>query len=136
MLLQRDGSVISDQARQLCRSEEHFKELLNHTGTTSAAFSPPDTPGAETYPCEVDPPILEELFNTIRQQRSNNAPGENGIPAKVYKTCLDSLGPWLHRVITKVWLCEAVPNNWSEAVLLYSRGGTSEYARIWNMACK
>ncbi len=24
---------------------------------------------------------------------------------------LDSLGPWLHRVITKDWLCETVPNN-------------------------
>ncbi len=32
--------------------------------------------------------------------------------------CLESLGPWLHRVITKVWLSETVPNNWSEAVLL------------------
>ncbi len=32
--------------------------------------------------------------------------------------CLNSLSPWLHRVITKVWLCEAVPNNWSETVLL------------------
>ncbi len=47
---------------------------------------------------------------------------EDGIPAEVYKRCLESLGPWLHRVITKVWLCEAVPNKWSEAV-------TSEYAR-------
>ncbi len=36
----------------------------------------------------------------------------------VCKTCLESLGPWLHRVITKVWFCEAVPNNWSVAVLL------------------
>ncbi len=30
----------------------------------------------------------------------------------------ESLGPWLHLVITKVWLCEAVPNNCSEAGLL------------------
>ncbi len=32
--------------------------------------------------------------------------------------CLNSLKKWLHRVITKVWLSEAVPNNWIEAVLL------------------
>ncbi len=51
-------------------------------------------------------------------------PGEDGIPAEVYKTCLDSLGPWLHRVITNVWLCEAVPNDWNEAVLfpLFKKG--------------
>ncbi len=56
---------------------------------------------------------------------------------EVYKTCLDSLGPWLHRVITNVWLFEAVPNNWSEAARLplfnkgeYANMGGSEYALI------
>ncbi len=118
MLLKRDGSVIPDQARKLRRWEEHFKELLNHAAPPNTAFSPPDTPAAETYPCEVDPPTLDEVCTAIRQLRNNRAPGEDGIPAEVYKTCLDSLGPWLHRVITKAWLCEAVPYNLSEAVLL------------------
>ncbi len=58
------------------------------------------------------------MCTAIRQLRNNRAPGEDGIPAEVYKTCLDSLGPWLHRVITKVLLCEAVPNNWSEVAIL------------------
>ncbi len=80
LLLERDGSVIPNQTRKLCRLEEHFKELLNHASLLNTALS---------------------------------APGEDGIPAEVYKTCLDSLGSWLHRVITKVWLCEAIPNNWS-----------------------
>ncbi len=75
-------------------------------------------PAAENYPCEVDPPTLYEVCTAIRQLRNNRTPGEDGIPAEVYKTCLESLGLWLDRVITKVWLCEAVPNNWSEAVLL------------------
>ncbi len=54
----------------------------------------------ETYPYDVDRPTLEEVCTAIRQLRNNRAPGEVGIPAEVYKTCLDSLGPWLHRVIT------------------------------------
>ncbi len=37
-------------------------------------------------------------------------------------TCIDCghrlPGPMFHRVTTKVWSCEAVPNNWSETVLL------------------
>ncbi len=77
------------------------------------------TSAAETYPCDVDPPTLGEVCTAIRQLRNNRAPGVDGIPAEVYKTCLDSLGAWLHRVITKVWLYEAVPNNWSESVLLH-----------------
>ncbi len=117
VLLERDGSVIPDQVRKLCRREEYFKEYYQ-AAPPNAAFSPPPTSSAETYPCEVDPSTREEVCTAIRQLRNNRSPGEDGIPAEAYKTCLDSLGPWLHRVITKVRLCEAVPNNWSEAVLL------------------
>ncbi len=118
VLLERDESVIPDQARKICCWEEHFKELFNYAAPPNTGFSPPDTSAAEKYPCEVDPPTLEEVSTAIRQLRNNRGPGEDGIPAEVNKTFLDSLGPWLHRVITKVWLCEAAPKNWSEAVLL------------------
>ncbi len=131
VLLGRDGSVIPDQARKLCRWEEHFKELLNHAEPKNTAFSPLPPTAAETYPCDVDPPTLEEVCTANRQLRNNRAPGENGIPTEAYQTCLDTLGPWLHRVITKVWLCEAFPNNWSDAVLLpLFKRGYKRYARI------
>ncbi len=81
-------------------------------------FPTPDTPAAENNPCEVDSSALDEVCTAIWQLRNNRAPGKDGIPAEVYKTCLASLGPWLYRVITKIWLCVAVPNYWSEAVLL------------------
>ncbi len=117
MLFERDGNVIPDQATKLCRWEEHLKELLNHAAPPNTAFSTPDTSAAEKYPCEVDPLTLEEVCTAIRQLRNNRASGEDGILAEVYMTCLDSLGPSLHRVINKVWLGEAVRNNLSEAVL-------------------
>ncbi len=115
---ERDGSVIPDQARRLCRWKEPFQELLNHAAPPNTESSPSDSSVAENYPCEDDPPTLEEVCNAVRQLRNNRATGEDGIPAEVFKTCLDSLGPWLHRVITKLCLCEAAPNNWIEAVLL------------------
>ncbi len=99
VLLERDGSVIPDQARMLCRWEEHFKELLNHAASPNTAFSPLDTPAAENYPYEVGPLTLDEVCTTIRQLRNNRAPAEDGIPAEVYKMCLESLGPWLHLVM-------------------------------------
>ncbi len=92
VLHERDGSVIPDQARKLCQWEEHFKELLNHAAPPNTAFSPLPTSAAETYLCDVDPPTLEEVCTAIRQLRNNKAPGEDGIPAEVYKTCLESLG--------------------------------------------
>ncbi len=115
VLLERDGNIVPDQARKLCRWEQHFKELLIHVAPPNSAFSP-------LRPLRRKPTLVkltqEEVCTVTRQLCNNRAPGEDGIPAEVYKTCLDSLGPWLHRVITKVWLCEAVPNNWIEAVLL------------------
>ncbi len=56
---------------------------------------------------EASPQAKPEDY-AVQQLRNNKAPGENGIPAEVYKRCHDSLGPWLHRVITKLWLCNAV----------------------------
>ncbi len=99
-------------------------EFLTHAVSPNSAFSPPDASVAENHPCKVDPPSLEEECTAVRQLRYHIASGEDGIPAQVYKTCLNSVGPWLHRVITKIWLCQAVPNNWSEAVLppLFKKG--------------
>ncbi len=93
--------IIPDQARKLCRWEEH-KGLLNHAAPSNTEFSPPDTPAAENYPYEVDSPTRDEVCTAIRQLRNSGAPGEDGIPVEVYKMYLESLGPWLHRVITKV----------------------------------
>ncbi len=33
---------------------------------------------------------------------ATNNPGEDGIPADIYKKCLDSLGPCLHGMITSL----------------------------------
>ncbi len=81
VLLERDESVIPDQARMLCPWEEHFKELVNHAAHSNTAFSLLPTSAAETYPCDVDPPTLEGVCTAIRQLRNNRAPGEDGIPA-------------------------------------------------------
>ncbi len=83
VLLERDGSVIPDQARMLCRWEEHFKELLNHAAPPNTACSPLDTPAAENDPCEVSPPTLDEVCTTIRQLRNNRA--ADGIPPKLLR---------------------------------------------------
>ncbi len=50
VLLERDGSAIPDQARKLCRWQEHFKEILNHAAPPNTAFSRPDTPNGGNLP--------------------------------------------------------------------------------------
>ncbi len=97
LFIERVGSVIPDQAGKLWKWEEHFKALLNHAPPPNTAFSPRPTSTTKTYT-----PTLEEVC--IRQLRNNRAPGEDGIPVEVYKTCLDSLGPCLHGMITSLVL--------------------------------
>ncbi len=104
-LLERNGSVIPDKARTRCRWKEHFKVLLKRAALSNTTFSPPDYPAADLYPREVDPPSLEEMCTASRQSSNYRTRGE-----EVHKTCLDSQGPWMHRVITEVWLCDVVPN--------------------------
>ncbi len=66
VLFERDGSVIPDKARRLCRWEEHFREFLNDAAPRNAPRSPADTPAAEQYSREVNPPAL---YTPTKQQR-------------------------------------------------------------------
>ncbi len=83
VLLERDGSVIPDQARRPSRWEEHFKDFLNLTEHPNTTFLPRDTPAVENYPCKIDPPSQEEACTAVRQLRNNRAPEEDDIQAEV-----------------------------------------------------
>ncbi len=72
---ERDGSVIPDQARRLCRWEEHIKEPLYNA-------TPPNT-AEERLSCKVYQPSLEEVCTAARQPRSNTVQFKDGIPADV-----------------------------------------------------
>ncbi len=86
---------------------------------------------AESYSCEVDPHTLDDVYTTIRQLRNSRAPGEDAIPTEVYKACLESVGPRLHRGLPKfgnVRLPE-ITGVWP-FLSPFSRRETSKYARI------
>ncbi|BHF70462.1 hypothetical protein SprV_0301351300 [Sparganum proliferum] len=48
----------------------------------------------------------------MRKLRNNKAPGEDGIPAEIFKSCVDTLAPWFHEVIERAWRDEVVPDDW------------------------
>ncbi|BHF64384.1 hypothetical protein SprV_0200738700 [Sparganum proliferum] len=63
-------------------------------------------------PCDYLPPSEGEVFDAIRKSRNNKAPGEDGIPAEIFKSCVDTLASWLHEVIERSWRDEDVPDDW------------------------
>ncbi len=77
----------------------------------SNAVSQMGTATKEQYPYKVGQSSMDEACTAIRQLRTNRAPGDYGVPAHTLMTCLDSLGLWLHRVISEAWFSEAVPKN-------------------------
>ncbi|BHF81689.1 hypothetical protein SprV_0802482200 [Sparganum proliferum] len=46
-------------------------------------------------------PSEGEVADAIRNLHNNKAPGEDGIPAEIFKSCVDTLAPWLHEVIER-----------------------------------
>ncbi|BHF75255.1 hypothetical protein SprV_0501835100 [Sparganum proliferum] len=59
-----------------------------------------------------------QVVDTIRKLRSNKASGEDGIPAEIFKSYVDTLAPWLHEVIERAWRDEVVPDDWGLGILV------------------
>ncbi|BHF76049.1 hypothetical protein SprV_0501914700 [Sparganum proliferum] len=62
--------------------------------------------------------VSGEVADAIRRSRNNKAPGEDGIPAEIFKSCVDTLAPWLHEVTERAWRDEVVPDDWGLGILV------------------
>nr|VZI35031.1 unnamed protein product [Spirometra erinaceieuropaei] len=95
-----NGGFIADNSPKVKRWREHFDHHLNFDAQTSspllsssAKFLP-----SPTYALPCDPPSEEEVADDIRKLRNNKAPGEDDIPVEIFKSCVDTLAPWLHEI--------------------------------------
>nr|VZI01322.1 unnamed protein product [Spirometra erinaceieuropaei] len=64
------------------------RKLYRLIRQVSAEFLP-----SPTYAVPCDPPSDEEVADAIRKLRNNKAPGEGGILAEIFKSCVDTLAP-------------------------------------------
>nr|VZI52996.1 unnamed protein product [Spirometra erinaceieuropaei] len=115
-----NGGFIADNSAKVERWREHFEHHLNFDTqptspllSSSAEFLP-----SLTYAVPCDPLFEEEVADAIRKLRNNKAPGEDGIPAEIFKSCVDTLAPWLHEVIERAWRDEVVPDDWGLGILV------------------
>nr|VZI36934.1 unnamed protein product [Spirometra erinaceieuropaei] len=100
-----NGSFIADNSAKVERWREHFEHHLNFDTQPTSLFA-------------MRSPSEEEVANAIRKLRNNKAPGEDGIPAEIFKSCVDTLAPWLHEVIERAWRDEVVPDDWGLGILV------------------
>nr|VZI06817.1 unnamed protein product [Spirometra erinaceieuropaei] len=115
-----NGVFVADNTAKVDRWREHFEHHLNFDNqptspllSSSAEFLP-----SPTYAVPCDPPSEREVADAIRKLRNNKAPEEDGIPAKIFKSCVDTLAPRLHEVTERAWRDEVVPDDWGLCILV------------------
>nr|VZI07887.1 unnamed protein product [Spirometra erinaceieuropaei] len=90
-----DGSI-ADNSTKVEPWRERFQHHLNFDTqlTTPLLSSSAEFLPSPTYAVPCDSPSEGEVENAIRKLRNNKAPGEDSIPAEIFKSCVDTLAPW------------------------------------------
>ena len=80
-----DGKrLLKNEDEILQRWAEHFRQLLNHINPTDPTVLqelPDLTPAAQLD----EPPSFQEVFQAVKHLKNKKAPGEDCIPAEIYK---------------------------------------------------
>jgi hypothetical protein len=63
-------------------------------------------------------PTEKEILEIIHHLKNRKAPGEDGIPAEVYKACTSVLLRPIHALFCSVWEDEVFPSDWGTSILL------------------
>nr|VZI50152.1 unnamed protein product [Spirometra erinaceieuropaei] len=100
-----NGGFIAENSAKVECWREHFEQHLNFdTQPTSPSFpSAAEFLPSPKYAAPFDPPSEGEVADAIRKLRNNKAPGEHDIPTEIYKSCVHTLAPWLHKAMEQAW---------------------------------
>lgn len=123
-----DGlETISDNKEVLARWSEHFQKLLNVPGEIQTeALDNIQQRTTKHYLDET--PSMNEVTKAIAGLKDGRAPGEDGIPAEVWKHGGTKLVDRLHQLICSAWEEGTVPQAWKDAsiVTIYKKGDRSD----------
>nr|VZI45104.1 unnamed protein product [Spirometra erinaceieuropaei] len=102
----RSRQLDVEKIRQTSTAEALSREIQNRLTTRADGE------------CHSTPRLSEgEVVDVIQKLRNNKAPVEDGIPAETFKSCVDTLAPWLHGVIERAWRDEVGPDDWGLGIL-------------------
>ena len=123
-----DGmETFSDSKKVVARWSEHFQKLLNVPGDIDHEALD-NIPQRTTKTSLDEIPTMDEMARAIASLKDGKAPGEDGIPAKVWKHGGDNLFSRLHQLITNAWEMGSVPQAWKDAniVTIYKKGDRTD----------
>ena len=109
------GSLIPDTESKVMRWRQHFSDLLNPPLRTSADLHLPTAP---PYDANCESPTMDEISHILKRLKNHKAPGEDGIPAEILKSCCPELLSAIHGLFETVWNLERCPADWSQSIIL------------------
>ena len=113
-----DGDTLFTEKDDINRRwTEHFSKLLNLPSTVDESVLD-SLPRYSTNQNLLKPPTLEEVEIAIAKTGNRKAPGEDGIPAEIFKHGGDAIIKKLHQIFLQVWACEKVPTDWRDAIFV------------------
>jgi Reverse transcriptase (RNA-dependent DNA polymerase) len=118
----KEGEMICSRDGVLDRWKQYFDELLN------ADFDGSLYASARLYNKddrkEVPPPTIDEVELAISRLKNNKSPGADELPAELFKSGNKALSTTLHAIISRIWECESLPDDWRLGVIcpLHKKG--------------
>ena len=125
-LREKDGQLIEDGMERIReRWKEHFDQLLNAgRELTDECLQQLEVPsGSDEEPC----PSLTEVEEAVSKLKNHKACGADGIYGEMLKAGGGTMVKHLHHLITRIWSCERVPEDWTKAIIvpLFKKGDPS-----------
>lgn len=119
-----DGNLLTDRKDILKRWAQHFENVLNRPSTidNSVIDNIPQRPVIHELSAN---PSISEVKSAIKQLSNGKAPGEDGIPAEIFKCGSNLLISKLTDLINLIWSQGSVPQQFKDAIIthLYKHKG-------------
>ncbi|KAI5737941.1 hypothetical protein M8J77_000982 [Diaphorina citri] len=113
MIKDKNGTILTGNESIRERWAEYFKELLNVEQEQQTEEITP-----ETAEVEDEPPTMQEIENAIKRLKNNKTPGSDEITSELLKKGGSTIKEELHKLITKCWKEEIIPNKWKEVIII------------------
>ena len=125
-LLSQDGrKLLTNQAEILGRWQQHFNELLNRPSHVDQR-SIDQLPQKPVIQHLANEPTEQEIRKAINLLSNGKSPGEDGIPAEIFKHGGEVLITRLHSLYCHIWRDEEVPQQLKDALIvtIFKRKGS------------
>ena len=118
-----NGDMIADSRSILDRWKNYFDQLLNVHAEQDI-----EDDDLQTAEILVTEPSVLEVEMAIDKLKMYKASGPDGIPAELIKSGGEKLIEKIHRLLSIIWVKEALPNEWKESIIvpIYKKGDKTD----------